>query len=171
MGMAAMVDREPANNVIGTELRCCCADVRGSGIGTGFYRDGFCSTGIDDEGRHTVCIKATDRFLAFSAAAGNPLHVPIREYAFPGVQPGDRWCLCAARYAQVLEAEASGQVKDQDGQPFSGFTPQIYLLSTHEKTLQYVPLEKLMEYAIDAEEAQAELDRLVSMRDALEDAL
>ena len=167
----SVMDREPANNVIGTELRCCCADVRGSGIGTGFYRDGFCSTGSTDEGRHTVCIEATERFLAFSAAVGNPLHVPIPEYAFPGVQPGDQWCLCASRYAQCLEAEASGAVKNQDGEPFTGFTPKIYLLSTHEKTLQYVPLEKLMEHAIDAEEAQAELDRLSSMREALESAL
>ena len=62
--------KEPANNVIGTALQCCCADVRGSGIGTGFYRDGFCSTGATDEGRHTVCIEATETFLAFSAAVG-----------------------------------------------------------------------------------------------------
>ena len=92
--------KEPANNVIGTALQCCCADVRGSGIGTGFYRDGFCSTGATDEGRHTVCIEATETFLAFSAAVGNPLHVPIPEYMFPGVKPGDQWCLCASRYAQ-----------------------------------------------------------------------
>ena len=65
---------EPARNVISTELQCCCADVHGSGIGTGFYRDGFCSTGPQDEGRHTVCIEATDKFLAVSAAVGNPLH-------------------------------------------------------------------------------------------------
>ena len=79
--------KEPARNVIGTELQCCCADVHGSGIGTGFYRDGFCSTGPQDEGRHTVCIEATEAFLAYSAAVGNPLHQAIPEYMFPGVRP------------------------------------------------------------------------------------
>ena len=96
--------KEPAHNVIGTALRCCCADVRGTGIGTGFYRDGFCSTGATDEGRHTVCIEATEKFLAFSAAVGNPLHEAIPQYMFPGVKPGDQWCLCAARYAQAVQA-------------------------------------------------------------------
>ena len=81
----------------GTELQCCCADVHGSGIGTGFYRNGFCSTGPQDEGRHTVCIEATEKFLAVSAAVGNPLHQAIPEYSFPGVRPGDCWCLCASR--------------------------------------------------------------------------
>ena len=71
--------------------------MHGSGIGTGFYRDGFCSTGPQDEGRHTVCIEATEKFLAVSAAVGNPLHQAIPEYSFPGVRPGDCWCLCASR--------------------------------------------------------------------------
>ena len=85
------------SSAAGTELQCCCADVHGSGIGTGFYRDGFCSTGPQDEGRHTVCIEATEKFLAVSAAVGNPLHQAIPEYSFPGVRPGDCWCLCASR--------------------------------------------------------------------------
>ena len=163
--------KEPANNVIGTALQCCCADVRGSGIGTGFYRDGFCSTGATDEGRHTVCIEATETFLAFSAAVGNPLHVPIPEYMFPGVKPGDQWCLCASRYAQALQAEESGAVKDADGNTVTGFVPKIYLQATHEKTLQHVPLETLMAYAIDADEACAEKERLDGMRSALEKGL
>ena len=85
------------SSAAGTELQCCCADVHGSGIGTGFYRNGFCSTGPQDEGRHTVCIEATEKFLAVSAAVGNPLHQAIPEYSFPGVRPGDCWCLCASR--------------------------------------------------------------------------
>eukprot|EP00965_Chrysotila_dentata_P242010 6204639-Pleurochrysis_carterae.AAC.1 len=150
----------PSRNVLGTELQCCCADVRGTGIGTGFYRDGHCSTGPQDEGRHTVCVQATTEFLRFSAAVGNPLHVPIPEYMFPGVQPGDRWCLCAARWAQALEAEEKGLV--------SGVVPKLYLLATHEKTLQHVTLEQLMAHALDAEEASAEIARLDEMRTKLQ---
>ena len=112
-------------NVLGGDLECCCADVRGSGIGTGFYRDGHCSTGQDDEGRHTVCIEATEDFLEFSASVGNDLSTPNPQWMFPGarrrvgaleaaprphasfttqVMPGDQWCLCAARYAQAVQA-------------------------------------------------------------------
>ena len=91
-------------NVLGGDLECCCADVRGSGIGTGFYRDGHCSTGQDDEGRHTVCIEATADFLEFSASVGNDLSTPNPQWMFPGVMPGDQWCLCAARYAQAVQA-------------------------------------------------------------------
>ena len=78
-----------ARSVLGTELACCCDNVRGSGIGTGFYRDGFCSTGIDDAGRHTVCIEASAEFLEFSASVGNDLSTPIPAYNFPGVMPGN----------------------------------------------------------------------------------
>jgi hypothetical protein len=72
-------------NVLGGDLACCCADVGGSGIGTGFYRDGHCSTGAQDEGRHTVCIAASETFLAYSASVGNDLSTPMPEYSFPGV--------------------------------------------------------------------------------------
>lgn len=156
--------REPARNVIGTPLACCCADVHGSGIGTGFYRDGFCSTGDQDQGRHTVCIEATETFLAVSAAVGNPLHQPIPEYHFPGVRPGDQWCLCASRYAQLLELDATGSVRDQQGKQIEGFVPKIHLQATHEKSLEHVPLEKLLEHAIDAEEARVEIARLDELR-------
>jgi uncharacterized protein (DUF2237 family) len=160
--------KEPARNAIGTELQCCCADVRGSGIGTGFYRDGFCATGPLDEGRHTVCIEATKEFLAVSAAAGNPLHEPMPQYAFPGVQPGDCWCLCASRYAQLLELEAKEAVRDPQGKPLKGFVPRVYIQATHEKTIEHVPLETLMSYAIDAAEAKKEVERVDALRQALE---
>ena len=115
-----------------------------------------------------MCIEATEKFLAFSAAVGNPLHQPIPEYHFPGVKPGDCWCLCASRYAQALQAEKAGMVQDASGDPVTGFVPKIYLRATHEKTLQYVPLEILMEYAIDADEAKGEQKRLDDLRSALE---
>ena len=159
--------KEPARNVIGGELQCCCADVHGSGIGTGFYRDGFCSTGPQDDGRHTVCILATEQFLAVSAAVGNPLHQAIPEYHFPGVRPGDSWCLCASRYAQMLELEDQSAVRDKNGKPLEGFVPQIYLQATHEKTLEHVPLEALMARAVDADEAKTEVARLELLREKM----
>ena len=135
--------REPARNVLGTELSCCCADVHGSGIGTGFYRDGYCSTGPDDAGRHTVCIEATEKFLAVSAAVGNPLHQPIPQFMFPGVRPGDRWCLCASRYAQLIELERESAVRGEDGEPVTGFVPRIHIRATHERSLEHMDLEAL----------------------------
>jgi len=138
--------------------------VHGSGIGTGFYRDGFCSTGPQDEGRHTVCIEATEKFLAVSAAVGNPLHQAVPEYSFPGVRPGDCWCLCASRFAQMLELEAEGAVQNAEAETLRDFVPRIYLQATHEKTLEHVPLETLMRYAIDADEAQAEVTRIDGLR-------
>ena len=88
-------NREPPHNVLGGDLDCCCADVRGTGIGTGFYRDGFCSTGDDDRGRHCVCIEATADFLRFSAAVGNDLSTPFPQYVPRHVNPGPRMCLQA----------------------------------------------------------------------------
>jgi len=153
----------PALNVLGTTLQCCCADVGGSGIGTGFYRDGHCSTGPMDEGRHTVCIEATAEFLAFSTSVGNDLSTPIPEYNFPGVKPGDRWCLCATRWVQALNA---------------GAAPKLCLLATHEKTLSIVRPEDvetlqaaLKKYAVDAEEAERVLNELDAARAKLESML
>ena len=153
----------PALNILGTSLECCCSDVGGSGIGTGFYRDGHCSTGPLDEGRHTVCMVATAEFLEFSKAVGNDLSTPIPAYNFPGVKPGDRWCLCATRWIQALQA---------------GKAPQVCLQATHERTLSVVTDESrevlfnaLMKHAIDASEAQAVLDRLDEMRTKLERSL
>jgi hypothetical protein len=141
--------RSPNRNVLGGELECCCSDVRGTGIGTGFYRNGFCSTGPEDSGRHTVCIEASADFLAFSKAVGNDLSQPIKEYLFPGVNPGDRWCLCAARWKQALEA---------------GRAPRLYLERTHEKTLQYATLDQLLAHAVDREDALKAIASLDEMR-------
>lgn len=143
----------PNRNVLGTDLECCCADVRGTGIGTGFYRNGLCSTGPEDAGRHTVCVEATADFLQFSVAVGNDLSTPRPEFMFPGVQPGDRWCLCAARWKQALEA---------------GKEPPVYLRSTHEKTLQYVTLEQLRARALDLDKADKELAQLDGLRQLVE---
>lgn len=117
-------------NVLGGELEMCCGDPM-----TGFYRDGFCRTGIDDTGRHTVCIVATSDFLAFSKAVGNDLSTPMPQYAFPGIVEGDQWCLCMLRWREALDA---------------GAAPQVILKATHEAALTVVSLEDLKNHAIDA---------------------
>jgi uncharacterized protein (DUF2237 family) len=114
-------------NILGTELKVCCTSPM-----TGFYRDGYCRTGADDSGRHTVCILATDEFLEFSKAAGNDLSTPRPEYAFPGLSAGDKWCLVAVRWRQALEA---------------GMAPQVDLEATHEATLEVVSLDDLKKYS------------------------
>ena len=144
---------EPARNVLGGDLQCCCANVRETGVGTGFFRDGHCSTGPQDVGRHTVCVEVTAEFLAFTKAVGNDLSTPVPEFMFPGLLPGDRWCLCAQRWAQAHAA---------------GFAPRVYLRSTHERTLKVAPLDVLREYALDGAEADADLARLSSLREQLE---
>ena len=116
-------------NVLGGELTSCCTDPM-----TGFYRDGFCRTGADDHGRHTVCIVATDEFLSYSASVGNDLSTPMPQHAFPGVKDGDKWCLCVTRWQQALEDDMA---------------PQVVLAATHESALQIVQLEDLKQYAID----------------------
>ena len=147
---------EVSRNVLGGPLECCCSDVGGSGIGTGFYRDGFCSTGIDDMGRHTVCMEATDEFLKYSASVGNDLSTPMPQWSFPGVRPGDQWCLCAERWVQAWRA---------------GKAPRIWLKATHEKTLQHVPLETLLEYGCDKDESMKDIERLNAMRKNLENSI
>lgn len=143
-------------NVLGTTLTPCCTNVGGTGIGTGFYRNGYCSTGDDDTGRHTVCVQVTDEFLSFSKSVGNDLSTPRRRFMFPGLKDGDVWCLCAARYKQALDA---------------GVAPRLYLTASHEKTLDYVSLETLKEYAIDREEAEEILKKLNEQRAKLENLL
>ena len=86
-------------NVLGTGLQPCCTDPV-----TGFYRDGFCNTGSDDLGLHIVCIKATQKFLEFSMSRGNDLSTPHEEWGFPGLKPGDQWCLCALRWKEAYDA-------------------------------------------------------------------
>jgi uncharacterized protein len=115
-------------NVLGTELVPCSERPR-----TGFFRDGCCNTSPEDMGAHTVCAEMTEEFLAFSAEAGNDLSTPRPEFGFPGLQPGDRWCLCAARWAEAFEA---------------GRAPRVVLESTHVRTLEFVPLAALQRYAI-----------------------
>jgi len=101
---------------------------------TGFFRDGCCNTSDEDRGMHTVCAVMTADFLAFSKAAGNDLSTPRPEFGFPGLQPGDRWCLCAARWREAWEA---------------GAAPHVVLNATHEATLEIVRLDDLKAYAVD----------------------
>jgi uncharacterized protein len=119
----------PSLNVLGDELVPCSMDPL-----TGFYRDGCCSTGTDDVGTHVVCSEMTAEFLIFSKAMGNDLSTPRPEYRFPGLKPGDRWCLCASRWADAFAA---------------GVAPKVYLGSTHRKALEYVSLQDLLAHAVD----------------------
>jgi uncharacterized protein (DUF2237 family) len=116
-----------ARNVLGGPLASCSRAPL-----TGFFRDGCCRTGPDDAGIHTVCAVMTEAFLAFTVAAGNDLVTPQPQWQFPGLVPGDRWCLCAERW---LEAAAAG------------CAPPVVLDATHEKTLSIVPLDLLREHA------------------------
>ncbi len=120
-----------AKNVLGTDLEPCSLRPL-----TGFYRNGCCDTGPGDVGLHTVCAQVTAEFLAFSRAVGNDLSTPVPEYAFPGLKPGDRWCLCVERWKQAYAA---------------GVAPPVVLRSTHISALEFVSLEELQEYALDAE--------------------
>ena len=151
-GVAFGVSPETASNVLGTTLCSCCENVRSTGIGTGFYRNGYCSTGPDDLGRHTVCVQVTDEFLEFSKQVGNDLSTPMPEYMFPGLQDGDVWCLCAQRWVQAYQA---------------GKAPKLFLKSTHENTLNYAPFEILRKYAIDGDEADTDLNDLNEQRKRL----
>ena len=101
---------------------------------TGFFRDGCCNTSPEDLGRHVVCVRVTAEFLEFSRSRGNDLSTPMPEYGFPGLQPGDQWCLCAARWQEALQANAA---------------PRVVLQSTHGAALQVVKLADLKKYALD----------------------
>ena len=116
-------------NVLGTELETCNTSPM-----TGFYRDGCCQTGRDDLGLHVVCIEATAEFLEFSRRVGNDLSTPNPMYDFPGLKPGDRWCLCAQRWQQSLE---------------TGHAPRVVLEATHMSALEFIDLEDLQAHAID----------------------
>ena len=121
-----------AKNVLGTELQSCSTDPL-----TGFYRDGCCNTGAGDMGVHVVCTEVTAEFLDFSRERGNDLSTPMPLHQFPGLQPGDRWCLCAQRWQEAFEA---------------GVAPKVNLRATHMAALEFVNLEDLQEYALDEEE-------------------
>jgi hypothetical protein len=101
---------------------------------TGYYRDGFCSTGAGDVGVHVVCAQLTEEFLQFTKLHGNDLSTPMPLYDFPGLKPGDRWCLCAARWKEALDA---------------GVAPPVVLTSTHAATLEYVSLSDLKQHAVN----------------------
>lgn len=120
-----------AKNVLGTDLQDCSHDPL-----TGFYRDGCCNTGAGDLGLHIVCIRATAEFLKFSREHGNDLSTPRPEMNFPGLKPGDQWCLCAMRWKEAYDA---------------GDAPPVVLEATHISTLEFVNLADLREHAVDAE--------------------
>jgi len=101
---------------------------------TGFFRDGCCNTSEEDLGNHTVCVVLTAEFLEFSKARGNDLSTPRPEFGFPGLQPGQRWCLCAARWLEAYQA---------------GMAPHVALNSTNQAALEIVPLEALKQCAVD----------------------
>ncbi len=121
--------QRPARNVLGGTLVLCSTKPM-----TGFFRDGCCNTGPQDRGSHTVCVVMTAEFLAFSKAAGNDLSTPMPDFGFPGLKPGDRWCLCAPRWQEAFEA---------------GNAPKVVLAASHEGALDYAKLSDLKKYAVD----------------------
>jgi uncharacterized protein (DUF2237 family) len=118
-----------ARNVLGGPLATCCTAPL-----TGFYRDGSCHTGPQDLGTHVVCAQVTQAFLEFSVARGNDLVTPVPQFHFPGLDPGDKWCLCALRWKEALDA---------------GVAPLVVLAATHEKALEFVSLDDLKRHAVD----------------------
>ena len=123
------------SNVLGGPLACCCREPM-----TGFYRDGWCRTGPGDHGMHTVCVVATDEFLRFSREQGNDLSTPHPEFEFPGLQAGDRWCLCAPRWQEALEA---------------GRAPRVVLAATHELSVEWCDRAQLIAHSVDGESSTA----------------
>ena len=117
----------PSRNVLGGPLKPCSHDPV-----TGYFRNGHCDTCAEDHGCHTVCVEVTEEFLAANLAAGNDLITPMPQYQFPGLRPGDRWCLCARRWREALDA---------------GVASPVILSATHERTLEIVPLELLQQHA------------------------
>jgi len=115
-------------NVLGGKLRRCCTAPM-----TGFYRDGWCRTGPEDHGLHTVCVQVTREFLEFSFVRGNDLSTPHPEFAFPGLKPGDCWCLCVERWQEALLA---------------GCAPPVFLEACHLSALEFVDLENLQAHAV-----------------------
>lgn len=116
-------------NVLGTSLEVCSVSPM-----TGFFRTGCCETGASDLGLHVVCAEMTQEFLEFSQARGNDLSTPVEEYEFPGLEPGDRWCLCVERWKEALEA---------------GYAPRVVLEATHMSALEFVSLEDLQSHAVE----------------------
>ncbi len=119
--------RAPSINVLGGVLEPCSTRPL-----TGFYRDGCCNTGAEDAGLHTVCVVLTADFLLFSKSRGNDLSTPMPQYGFPGLKPGERWCLCASRWKEAFDADVA---------------PQVVLEATHAATLHVVSLADLKQHA------------------------
>jgi len=115
-------------NVLGTELRGCCTDPM-----TGWHRDGYCPTGPGDVGLHLVCAEMTEAFLAFTAERGNDLSTPNPAMSFPGLVPGDRWCLCVQRWSEAMEARVA---------------PPVVLEATHMSALEFVSRGELRRHAV-----------------------
>jgi uncharacterized protein (DUF2237 family) len=126
---AGVTMAEADRNVLGGTLIPCSVSPR-----TGFYRDGCCNTGPEDVGLHVVCAQVTAAFLAFARGRGNDLVTPAPEYGFPGLKPGDRWCVCAGTWREAFEA---------------GVAPPVVLAATHEETLAMIPLDALKQHALD----------------------
>ncbi len=121
-----------AKNVFGDDLLVCSADPM-----TGFFRNGKCDTCGEDTGMHTVCVEMSAEFLRFSKKAGNDLSTPRPEYRFPGLKPGDHWCLCLPRWIEALEA---------------GMAPKLLLKATHISAIEHISMDVLLEYALDADD-------------------
>jgi uncharacterized protein len=117
-----------AKNVLGGQLITCSTDPL-----TGFFRDGCCNTGMDDQGLHLVCTQVTAEFLAFSKETGNDLSTPRRQWGFPGLRPGDRWCVCVTRWKEAYEA---------------GVVAPVVLEATHISALEFVDLDVLKDNAV-----------------------
>jgi uncharacterized protein len=123
--------RRTNRNVLGEPLEPCSIKPM-----AGFYRDGCCNTGAEDFGSHTVCVVMTAKFLDFSKSRGNDLSTPVPEFGFPGLKPGDRWCLCAPRWQEAFEADQA---------------PRVVLRATHEGALTYCSFAALKRFAMDLE--------------------
>lgn len=125
--MSKVTVKQDKNVLGGPLLACSYAPL------TGFMRDGCCSTGPNDLGRHVVCAKVTQEFLEFQLSMGNDLISPMPQYRFAGLKPGDRWCVCASRWLEAYEA---------------GVAPPVYLEGTNQTALDIIPLETLLEHSI-----------------------
>jgi uncharacterized protein (DUF2237 family) len=123
------ITKDTPVNVLGEPLEACSTAPM-----TGFFRDGACNTCAEDTGSHTVCAVMTAEFLAYSKYVGNDLSTPRPEFAFPGLKPGDRWCLCASRFLQAAD---------------EGVAPRVHVAATHRRALEIVPLDTLMEHAAE----------------------
>lgn len=124
-----MLEMDESLNVFDEPLIECSAEPL-----TGFFRDGCCNTNDQDHGSHTVCVEVTQAFLEFSRFRGNDLSTPAEEFGFPGLKPGDRWCLCAARWLEAHQHDAA---------------PKVFLTRTHKKALDIIPMALLKSFAAD----------------------